>query len=719
MYKYLKYKQKYLILLKYGGTNLTVNRDVANYIEKIRQSLNYNGDGQIYVREPFNAKGYSNYIVLSFFEKKDKFIYAEQLISKYIASMIEISGEDANNQKLKEKYYELLNTPIVLDYLNLLCTILAYLSIFPYTENIFLILQILSNGPLDNIINANNFISNRLKAFNDVELFVAYDKQHDKPNVLTIRKEYFCRFFYDLMTGNIIKIYQKSRGIEMNDKPISLEEQQQIILVPFPILDGDRLGNKLFYIINFILYCLDILDRYSEYKHFLISLDKHSHFKKWSNIGFSILDEPYHFANPAEITSLYPKYKCKYSPIPLFYYLMRENQKPIEGLRNYLNKITRDIRKEKYNDGKITVSVSFRGSDFCSGKTTCFDNVGEDRTKNTQGIAFDFPILSIAYYINCLDELFSDKDCSLYRIILFYQRTFIDSAILLMYAEIFRTRYKGVEVLHEHECLDYDSEGNEMDIICVAGKNQVIVCSNSTFSFHMFMYRMLYYNSSVKIYYPLGFIYMDNFFLDLSFNSLNIDKCNDFELLKWSKEDFKTQLFAKKYNFVGIESFYYVCYLPKIDVYSDTPKKILENYAKVHKSDEPHFSHVIDTIRLLLFFITICKIQNSFQIKETECKLELFDKLKPYLEYNKKDGFVHFTSHDDKINNIAFKQLISNRNFDVNFVKNLLEFLENFSFKKDTPFSYYKSMKFETDKDVGNFFTNREFDNTNVILHLV
>ena len=130
----------------------------------------------------------------------------------------------------------------------------------------------------------------------------------------------------------------------------------------------------------------------------------------------------------------------------------------------------------------------------------------------------------------------------------------------------------------EDNYIKIDQNGNEIDIIRAAGSSQVIICSNSTFSFHMFTYRMLNYNSEVIIYYPRDFIYLDFQFLDLMLDKSKLMPDSDISCLNITMEQLKRRIAIKNITLLElIHLIMYVIHQQEMYMKMNTTKNLKKN----------------------------------------------------------------------------------------------------------------------------------------------
>lgn len=358
--------------------------------------------------------------------------------------------------------------------------------------------------------------------------------------------------FFDFKTGEKINI--------------DYHESKQIICAMFDKNDvGDRFGNLLIHFINFIicfLYFIQYDTEKTEDRYYIIIIDDNpsgdsdsdsdsdseselpnKHIVMLKKLGFYTRKEI-----DKKLFDKFIKFKTSFNHLSKNFFKPHDiNTKfvnfymfSILGLNmmlNIINKfiacISSDLRLDKYksSDDKVTISVHFRMSDYCTGQNTCFDKIQNNinDVENLDGANIRFPILGFKYYIDSLDEILRKNNGKKCRIILFYYKTFIDEQIIKLYINIIKIRFKDfdLEIITEYEYIE-SSKANEISLIFTASLSDYIIMSNSTFGYFMCYFNIVRYRRYENVYCPdKPFYASDRLFELLMFKSLcgsNIEK---------------------------------------------------------------------------------------------------------------------------------------------------------------------------------------------------
>ena len=378
---------------------------------------------------------------------------------------------------------------------------------------------------------------------------------------------------YNKLIGGAISIeeyflYDFNHDTLKNIKDIKLEESNITIL---DYCYGDRFGNVLFGLINFIIcYIMKILELNNDEEYFII-IDNNN--DKFDNTYKSSCDNRLDNLGCNLPEHIFEAFKKKYNSagkilnikdlLPIYQYIY-ETELMLVALQNIeckkkLNKwLTTIINVEYeyiYPEHKY-ITMHLRMSDFCSGKNYCYENVIEDDPesyhegsyfynrlahieikdsksstdyeKKYENIKLPFfPILSYIYYENALSQILSNNpERKTYYLIIFYKKTIIDNYIVALYKILLKIKFPDLLIFDEYNISEIIKETKnikkinvpeELKIMYMASLNEYIIMSNSTFGYFMQYFARLREYSNLVILNPDYLIYSS------SVNILNID----------------------------------------------------------------------------------------------------------------------------------------------------------------------------------------------------
>jgi len=181
---------------------------------------------------------------------------------------------------------------------------------------------------------------------------------------------------------------------------------------------------------------------------------------------------------------------------------------------------------------KEKISIHYQLSDFCAGNT---DNEIQDlynkfktptptitdskcfNIKSTGDDGLSLNIVSFIYYEKIIKEIIKDKDINNFVIIIYYLKTNIDDIIIKLFIKYLILKFPGIAITTEYEY--YEQPYNELDLLYSASLNNYIIMTNSTFSYWMFFFKILYLSELIDIdciYFSKHLKYLEHTFLDLN-----------------------------------------------------------------------------------------------------------------------------------------------------------------------------------------------------------